>query len=296
MALEKDALILADYTAKVKDTGLIIDTTRKEDAEKAGNADPTRTYEPRLIAVGEGWVLKGLDEVLQQADPGQTLNVELSPDKAFGVRDPNRVSRIPIRKFGDKASDLTVGGEVEVDNRVGIVRSVESGRALVDFNHRYAGKTLEYNVDIKQKLDSRDEKIGALIRRRLPVEKEKLKFESEGEKGLKIIIPNDYFLLEGLQIIKRGISSDLFKFITPLESVSFSEVYENPKKPEETKPEAVAQKTETELAKEEPKPAEKVEAAQPVEAKAPPKEATSLQPSKSAKKKSKPSSKKKKTK
>jgi len=296
MALEKDALILADYTAKVKDTGLIIDTTRKEDAEKAGNADPTRTYEPRLIAVGEGWVLKGLDEALQQADPGQTLNVELSPDKAFGVRDPNRVSRIPIRKFGDKASDLTVGGEVEVDNRVGIVRSVESGRALVDFNHRYAGKTLEYNVDIKQKLDSRDEKIGALIRRRLPVEKEKLKFESEGEKGLKIIIPNDYFLLEGLQIIKRGISSDLFKFITPLESVSFSEVYENPKKPEETKPEAVAQKTETELAKEEPKPAEKVEAAQPVEAKAPPKEATSLQPSKSAKKKSKPSSKKKKTK
>lgn len=64
MTLENGSLILADYTAKVKDTGQIIETTRKEDAEKAGNADPTRTYEPRLIAVGDGWVLKGLDEAL----------------------------------------------------------------------------------------------------------------------------------------------------------------------------------------------------------------------------------------
>ncbi len=61
MTLENGTLILADYTAKIKDTGQIIDTTRKEDAEKAGTFDPTRTYEPRLIAVGVGWVVKGLD-------------------------------------------------------------------------------------------------------------------------------------------------------------------------------------------------------------------------------------------
>ena len=228
MALENGSLILAEYTAKIKDTGLIIDTTRKEDAEKAGSADPTRTYEPRLIAVGEGWVLKGLDEALQKAEPNQTIDVELTPDKAFGIRDPNKVSRIPIRKFGEKASELEIGGEVEVDNRVGIVRSLESGRAIVDFNHKYAGKTLLYNVEIKEKLDSRDAQIGALIHRRLPVEKEKIKFESVGEEEVKIPIPSDYFLLEGLQIIKRGISTDLFKFIKPLSKVEFIEDYENP--------------------------------------------------------------------
>jgi len=234
MALENGTLILADYTAKIKDTGQIIDTTRKEDAEKAGNADPSRVYEPRLIAVGEGWVLKGLDEALQKADPNQTIDVELTPDKAFGVRDPNKVSRIPIRKFGEKASELEVGGEVEVDNRVGIVRSLESGRAIVDFNHKYAGKTLEYNVAIKEKLDSRNAQIQALIHRRLPVEKEKIKFDEVGQEEVKITIPSDYFLLEGLQIIKRGISTDLFKFIKPLSKVEFLEDYENPanKKPE----------------------------------------------------------------
>ena len=114
MTLEKDSLILADYTAKIKDTGQIIDTTRKEDAEKAGDADPTRTYEPRLIAVGEGWVLKGLDEALEKADPNQTIDVELTPDKAFGVRDPNKVSRIPIRKFGEKASELSIGRKLKL--------------------------------------------------------------------------------------------------------------------------------------------------------------------------------------
>jgi peptidylprolyl isomerase len=237
MTLEPGTLILADYTAKIKDTGQIIDTTRKTDAEKAGNADPTRTYEPRLIAVGEGWVLKGLDEALAKSDAGQTLDVELTPDKAFGARDPDRVSRIPIRKFGEKANELSVGAEIEVDNRVGIVRALESGRVFVDFNHKYAGKTLEYNVNVIEKLDSRDSKVEALIRRRLQIEKEKVKFEFDGESLVKITIPSDYFLVEGLQIIKRGISQDLFKFIKPLSKVAFVEEYENPaeKKLEDTK-------------------------------------------------------------
>lgn len=255
MTLENGTLILADYTAKVKDTGQIIDTTRKTDAEKAGNADPTRIYEPRLIAVGDGWVLKGLDEALANADANQTLDVELTPDKAFGVRDPNRVSRIPIKKFGEKAAELEVGAEIEVDNRVGIVRSIESGRVLIDFNHRYAGKTLQYNVEIKQKLDERNQQIEALIRRRLPIEKEKVKFESVGDSEVKVVIPSDYFLLDGLQIIKRGISTDLFKYIKPLEKVSFVEEYENPtKKKEETKPSE-------EVKKETPAPEPAIEAA-----------------------------------
>lgn len=243
MTLENGSLILADYTAKVKDTGQIIDTTRKEDAEKAGTADPTRTYEPRLIAVGEGWVLKGLDEAIQNAEVNQKLDIELTPEKAFGVRDPNRVSRIPIKKFGEKAAELSVGAEVEVDNRVGIVRSLESGRALIDFNHRYAGKIIEYNLEIKEKLESRDSQIMALVRRRLPIEKEKLKFESVGESELRIVIPSDYFFLEGLQIIKRGISTDLFKFVKPLEKVTFMEDYENPSKKKEEEPAKAEEKT-----------------------------------------------------
>ena len=250
MTLETGTLILADYTAKVKDSGAIIDTTRKEDAEKAGNADPTRVYEPRLIAVGEGWMLKGVDEALLKSDPGQTIDVELTPDKAFGSRDPNLVSKIPIKKFGEKASELSVGSEIEVDNRVGIVRSLESGRAIVDFNHKYAGKTLDYNINIRERLESKESIVEALIRRRLPIEKEKLKFNLEGEE-IKFTIPNDYFLVEGLQIIKRGISTDLFKFVKPLQKVIFVEEFQNPTPKKEA--EAKQEEQKTTPAPEEPK-------------------------------------------
>jgi peptidylprolyl isomerase len=279
MTLENGALILADYTAKIKDTGLIIDTTRKEDAEKAGTYDPTRSYEPRLIAVGDGWVLKGLDEALANASPNETIDVELSPEKAFGVRNLNLVSRIPLRKFGEKAGELSIGSEVEVDNRTGIVRSLESGRAIVDFNHKYAGKTIQYNLEIKEKLESRDSKTMSLLRRRLPIEKEKVKFDWVGDIEVRISIPSDHFLLDGLQIIKRGITTDLFKYLSPLEKVTFVEEYENPsKKKEEPK---------AEEKKEEEKPAEEPVAHEEPKAPEKPKEEPKVAPKPAAKRKTK---------
>ena len=57
MALEKGSLILIDYTAKVKDNDLTFETTREDEAKKSDMYDPTRRYEPRLISVGEGWIL-----------------------------------------------------------------------------------------------------------------------------------------------------------------------------------------------------------------------------------------------
>ena len=50
-----------------------------------------RKYGPRLISIGEGWVLKGLDEALASANSGDKLSVEITPDKGFGERDPSKV-------------------------------------------------------------------------------------------------------------------------------------------------------------------------------------------------------------
>ena len=54
MPLEKGSLVLVDYTARVKDTNEVFETTREEDAKKRAELyDPTRKYEPRLVSVGE---------------------------------------------------------------------------------------------------------------------------------------------------------------------------------------------------------------------------------------------------
>ena len=96
MPLEKGSLILLDYTAKIKDTGSVIETTVEEDAKKSGTHDPSHRYEPKLISVGDGWVLKGLDEALSTVNEGDKRDVEVPPAKGFGERDTNKIRMIPL--------------------------------------------------------------------------------------------------------------------------------------------------------------------------------------------------------
>lgn len=226
MTLEKGSLILLDYTAKIKDTNEIFETTRESDVKDSQNFDPSKKYEPRLLGVGEGWVLKGLDDALLNATINEHLNIEIPPEKAFGERDPSKVRMIPLRKLGEKANEIGVGDVVEIDERVGIVRFIGSGRVQVDFNHKYAGRTLVYDADIVKKIESDDEKISNLIRRRLPIEQSDVNYEKK-DSVLEISIPEKIFLLDGLQIIKRGIVSDISKFVPQFKDIVFIERFSN---------------------------------------------------------------------
>ncbi|MGC2570303.1 MAG: FKBP-type peptidyl-prolyl cis-trans isomerase [Candidatus Nitrosopolaris sp.] len=223
MTLEKGSLILIDYTANIKDTNKIFETTIEEEAKNSDLYDPTRKYGPKLVSVGEGWVLKGLDEALAKANNGDKFQVEVSPDKGFGERIPNKVRMIAQRKLGDKADEVKIGDEVKIDERLGIVRFVGSGRVQVDFNHRLAGRTLTYKVNIIKKLENDNDKVLSLMKRRLALDDEKIQFIVEG-RSLTIELPEEAFLVEGLQVIKRAIASDMFKHVG-LTNVKFIENY-----------------------------------------------------------------------
>jgi peptidylprolyl isomerase len=227
MPLEKGSLILMDYTAKVKDTNEVFDTTREEEAKKTASYDPTHKYEPRLVSVGEGWVLKGLDEALSNANVSDKLNIEVPPEKGFGKRDDSKIRMIPQRKLGDKADEVGVGDEIEIDARRAIVRYIGSGRIQVDFNHRFAGKTLLYDVNVLKKLDSDSEKVNALTRRRMGLDESKLHINL-APPNLEIELPEDTYLAEGLQIIKRAVANDIFKFVTTIKDIRFIETYRAP--------------------------------------------------------------------
>jgi len=222
--MEKGSLILIDYTAKVKDSDEVFETTIEENAKKSNLYDPGIKYEPRLVSIGEGWVLKGLDEVLSTAKIGDRLDVDIIPDKAFGLRDPNKVRMIPQRKFGDKADEIKAGDPVDIDDRRGFVRFIGSGRVQVDFNHRLAGKTLNYNVNVLKIIKTDQEKASSLIKRRLFVDSDKISI-AFNKSELTITIPEETFLIDGLQVIKKAISGDIFKFIPSIESIKFLENY-----------------------------------------------------------------------
>lgn len=224
MTFDKGSLILLDYTARIKDNGEIFETTIEEDAKKSNLYDPTRKYEPRLISVGEGWVLKGLDEALTSTDVGQKLSIEISPDKGFGERDTNKVRMIPQRKLGEKANEAKVGDVVELDDRTGIIRYIGSGRVQIDYNHRLASRILVYDVNVVKKIESNEDKIKYLLKRRLPIDDEKAKFDYNNDTVI-IELSEDISLLDGLQIIKKAVSTDMFKFVDGLNKITFQEVY-----------------------------------------------------------------------
>jgi len=225
MAIEKGSLVLLNYTAKVKETDEAIETTVEEDAKKFNIYDPTRTYEPRLVSVGDGWVLKGLDEALGNANVGDKMEIEVSPEKGFGQRDPDKVRMIPLRKLGDKADEVKVGDAIEIDDKIGIVRFIGSGRVQLDYNHRLAGRTIMYSLQILKRLEQDNEKIVALIKRRLPVDENKLKVTLT-EGNLNIELPSEFYMHEGLQVIKRAIVNDIFKYINTVQKIKFVETYE----------------------------------------------------------------------
>jgi peptidylprolyl isomerase len=141
---------------------------------------------------------------------------------------------IPQRKLGDKADEVSVGDVIEVEERTGIVRYVGSGRIQVDFNHRFAGKTLFYDVNVIKKLDTDDEKVRGLVRRRLGLDDSKVKLTLTAPE-LEIELPEETYLAEGLQIIKRAVSNDIFKFVPGVKNVRFVEKYQQPAPPAEQK-------------------------------------------------------------
>jgi len=224
LTFNKGSLILVEYTAKVKDTDVVFETTIEAEAKKHSIHDANIKYQPKLVSVGESWVIKGLDEALANSKVGDKTSVEVTPDKGFGERDSGKVRMIPLRKLGEDADKVSVGDTIEIDQKTGIIRFIGSGRVQVDYNHRFAGKTILYDVNVLKALETDDEKINGLLKRHMPVDDSKLVFKKTGT-SLDITIPEELFRSDGLQVMKHFIQSDIFKFVPTLGKINFLETH-----------------------------------------------------------------------
>jgi peptidylprolyl isomerase len=238
MAVKPGDFLLVNYTLKVKESGETVDTTFDSVAKESHIHREDSTFGPKFIILGEGWLPKGLEESLVGLDPGTNKTVELTPEKGFGNRDPQKMRLVPLRRFRDKEYP-TPGQQVEFDGRPAVVRAVGAGRVQVDYNHPLAGRTLVYDVSIDKVLDNENEKILNLIALRIPeVPKEKFVLKKH-QSDLTIEVPEEAFYLSGLQVAKKAVTSDLQKFFPDIDTVAFQEVF----KRSEPKPELPATAT-----------------------------------------------------
>lgn len=230
MSLKKGDFVTFDLTAKIKESNEVFDTTVEEVSKKEKLKNQGDKYEPRLVVLGEGWVLKAIDDALLTSELNKPLTVEIPPEKAFGVRNNDLLKTVPLKSLLEKGIKPVVNAQLQSGGKTITVRSIGAGRVVLDFNHSLAGKTLIYELTLKSILTTSKEKVMALIHRRVPTVPQEKFLVHATTKTINIHMPNETLNTEGIQQIKRGIAQEIQKFFPDIESVNYLEVFETPNK------------------------------------------------------------------
>ncbi|MGH8377556.1 MAG: FKBP-type peptidyl-prolyl cis-trans isomerase [Gammaproteobacteria bacterium] len=136
MRIVKDTVVSIDYTLTDKD-GAILDRSKKQ--------------EPLVYLHGSGNIIPGLEEALDGKAAGDSLQVTVPPEKAYGLRDEAMTQKVP-RKLFDAANQIKPGMRFHTEGKHGqhtvTVTAVDSEHVTVDANHPLAGKTLDFDVKV----------------------------------------------------------------------------------------------------------------------------------------------------
>lgn len=222
-AVNKGDFIMVEMTGRADETGEIIETTDEELAREEGVYDEGRTYGPKLVIVGDGYVLRGLDQQLPGVPFDEETDIEIPAAEAFGERDPANVQMIPYRMLRSKGVNPVIGAELEIDGRQATVRSVGAGRVQVDYNHPLAGRKIVYKLKVTENVTDDKKKMEALIGRRfLGIDTGEFKLKKT-KKKLRIGVPDQIFFGENIQIAKRGVALDILRYFEELDEVEFYE-------------------------------------------------------------------------
>jgi len=205
--IKKGDFIEVEYNGKVKEDNLIFDTTSEKTAKERGIYNPQAQYGPTVVCIGQGQLLKGLDESLEGKEIGKDYKIDLPPEKAFGKKSAQLLKLIPATAFKKSNTVPEPGLQVEVDGQLGIIKTVTGGRVVVDFNHPLASKELEYEIKANKIITDDHEKIKTMISLTLNLKKDKIHvninngkavvktlklpetFQKELEKKIKEVVP-----------------------------------------------------------------------------------------------------------
>lgn len=195
MPIKDKDFVEIEYTGRIKDGGIIFDTT---DATVAKAHDlPKAQYGPVVVCVGQGQLLKGLEAQLVGKDVGK-FTVELTAEQAFGKKNAKLIQMIPAKKFLENKIQPVPGLQLNIDGTMCTIRQVTGGRVMTDFNHPLAGKDLAYDVRVLKIVTDKKEQLKALFAMLLNLTPETITVEG-GKATVKIKEPLPEPLIPELQ-------------------------------------------------------------------------------------------------
>lgn len=106
---------------------------------------------PLKFTQGSHQIIPGLETALEGMKKGESKQVTVAPEQAYGVSNPQAIQEVPIDKIPPEARKvgMTLQGK-DANGRMVHPRVTEVKEQVVvlDFNHPLAGKTLNFDVKI----------------------------------------------------------------------------------------------------------------------------------------------------
>ncbi|WP_459194156.1 FKBP-type peptidyl-prolyl cis-trans isomerase [Halosimplex sp. J119] len=158
--LQNGDFIELDYTARTVEGGDLVDTTDPDVAEEEGVGED-QEFAPRTIVLGEGHVFGAVEEDIIGSEVGDTGSVTVSAEEAFGEFDDDEVRTVSADRIPE--DDRYPGAHVDIDGEHGHVETIIGGRARVDFNHPLAGEDIEYEWEVLDEVEDREQRASALL-------------------------------------------------------------------------------------------------------------------------------------
>ena len=130
--VEANAVATVHYTGTLPESGEVFDSSEGRD--------------PLTFLVGHKQMIPGFEEELMGAEKGERRTFTLEPERAYGQKMEEAIQTIPKDMFGDIEPEvgMTLMSDVGPFN----VTAVDGDTVTVDFNHKLAGETLEFSVEV----------------------------------------------------------------------------------------------------------------------------------------------------
>jgi peptidylprolyl isomerase len=148
--VEEGAIAVIHFVGRLAGdgSGAVFDTSDVDVALAEGVYHANRDYAPVEFQVGDGTVLPGIENAVQEMDEGETRTVHLDPEDAFGQHHDERVVDIPRTELEERSDATATKGELVGSDtgETGWITEVTDDSVEIDFNHELAGESVEYEI------------------------------------------------------------------------------------------------------------------------------------------------------
>ncbi len=139
MKVSKDSVVSVEYRLHLGDGEVI---------------DESEPGQPLAYMHGRGQIVPGLEGQLEGMSAGESKKVVVVPSQGYGEHDPRGLQVVPRSMFPPNAQiepGMSITAQTAEGDVIPItVRELKGDSVVVDLNHPLAGKTLHFDVTVRE--------------------------------------------------------------------------------------------------------------------------------------------------